>query len=124
MISRTVPISHTNSPGGHLDQLVKVGFLRSYVVTPAETREGFVITFRPGARFVSDYQTFYVRRHQGDFQFNFHDENQAIGEPHQVAYLFVEKRTGQKRDGIPYVSSRDVETAKELLRTVSLDRMG
>jgi hypothetical protein len=41
-----------------------------------------------------------------------------------VAYLFVEKRTGQKRDGIPYVSSRDVETAKELLRTISLDRMG
>src|SRR5450631_1668562 len=74
--------------GGHLDQLVKVGFLRSYVVSPAETREGFVITFKPGARFVSDYQTFYVRRHQPDFQFNFHDENQTIGEPHQMAYLF------------------------------------
>lgn len=109
--------------GGHLDQLVKVGFLRSYIVSPAETREGFVITFRPGARFVSDYQTFYVRRHQADFQFNFHDENQGIGEPHQVAYLFVEKRTGQKRDGIPYVSSKDVETAKELLRTISIDQM-
>jgi hypothetical protein len=109
--------------GGHLDQLVKVGFLRSYVVSPAETREGFVITFKPGARFVSDYQTFYVRRHQPDFQFNFHDENQAIGEPHQVAYLFVEKQTGQKRDGIPYVSTKDVETAKELLQTISLDRM-
>jgi hypothetical protein len=109
--------------GVHLDQLVKVGFLRSYLVSPAETREGFVITFRPGDRFVSDYQTFYVRRHQGDFRFNFYDENQAIGEPHQVAYLFVEKRTGQRRDGIPYVSSRDVETAKELLRTIPLDRM-
>src|SRR6266851_5485291 len=109
--------------GGHLDQLVKVGFLRSYVVSPAETREGFVITFKPGVRFVSDYQTFYVRRHQPDFQFNFHDENQSIGEPHQVAYLFVEKRTGQKRDVIPYVSTKDVETAKELLQTISLDRM-
>lgn len=109
--------------GGHLDQLVKAGFLRSYAVTPAETREGFVITFRPGPRFVADYNTFYVRRFQGDFQFNFHEENQSIGEPHQVAYLFVEKRTGQKRDGIPYVSSKDVETAKDLLQTIPLEQM-
>ncbi|TQF27447.1 hypothetical protein UNPF46_30775 [Bradyrhizobium sp. UNPF46] len=109
---------------GHLDHLVEVGFLRSYDISPAETREGFVVEFRPGTRFASDYQTFYVRRRQGDFQFNFHDENQAMGEPHQVAYLFVEKRTGQKREGIPYVSSRDVETAKELLRSVPLDQIG
>jgi hypothetical protein len=109
--------------GTHLDQLVQVGFLKSYAVTPAETREGFVISFRPGARFVSDYNTFYVRRFQGDFQFNFHDDNRTIGEPLQVAYLFVEKRTGQKREGIPYVSTKDVETAKDLLAAIPMDEM-
>jgi hypothetical protein len=109
--------------GAHLDQLVKAGFLKSYAITHAETREGFVISFRPGARFVSDYNNFYVRRQQGDFQFNFHDESRSIGEPHEVAYLFIEKRTGRKREGIPYVSSKDVETAKDLLAAIPMEQM-
>ena len=109
--------------GDHLDQLVKVGFLESYTVRPAQVRQGFVITFRPGARFVSDYNTFYARRFRGDVQFKFHDENRTISEPHQVAYMFIEKRTGQKHDGIPYVSSKDVDTAKALLKAVPLARM-
>jgi hypothetical protein len=109
--------------GTHLNQLVGAGFLKSYAITAAETRKGFVITFRPGARFVSDYNAFYVRRNQGDFQFNFHDENRTIGEPHQLAYLFIEKRTGRKRDGIPYVSSKDVETAKDLLAAIPMEQM-
>src|SRR5450756_39510 len=37
--------------GIHLDQLVSLGFLRSYALTPAESRDGFVLTFRPGERF-------------------------------------------------------------------------
>ncbi|MBN8981606.1 MAG: replication initiator protein A [Rhizobiales bacterium] len=109
--------------GTHLDQLVEAGFLKTYAITPAETREGFVLTFRPGARFVADYNSFYVRRNQGDFQFNFHDEKRTIGEPHQLAYLFIEKRTGRKREGIPYVSSKDVETAKDLLAAIPMEQM-
>jgi len=109
--------------GTHLDQLVILGFLRSYAITPAEGRDGFVLTFRPGARFLSDYNSFYARRFQGEFQFKFHDENRTIGEPHRVAYLFVEKRTGRMHDGGSYVSSKDVETAKELLAHVGMEQM-
>jgi hypothetical protein len=106
--------------GSHLDQLLTLGFLGSYALTPAEHREGYVLTFRPGEAFFADYQRFYANRFQGEVQFQFHDERQSIGEPHQVAYLFTEKRTGQKHDGIPYVSTRDVETAKELLAYVPM----
>jgi hypothetical protein len=106
--------------GGHLDQLVALGFLRSHVLTPAENRDGFVLTFRPGPAFFADYQRFYANRFQGEVQFKFHHERQAIGEPHRVAYLFAEKHTGEKHDGIPYVSTRDVETAKEILAHVPM----
>jgi Replication initiator protein A len=106
--------------GTHLDQLIGAGFLRSYALTPAEGRDGFVLTFRPGSRFKEDYQTFYTRRSAGEVRFSFHDENQAIGEPHRVAYLFMEKLTGRKPDATAYVSSKDVQTAKELLAHVSL----
>jgi Replication initiator protein A len=109
--------------GTHLDQLIDLGFLRSYTLTPAEGRDGFILTFRPGSRFVADYSTFYARRYQGEFQFKFHDENRAIGEPHRVGYLFAEKRTGRKQDGATYVSSKDVETAKELLAHVDIEIM-
>jgi hypothetical protein len=106
--------------GIHLDQLVSLGFLRSYALTPAESRNGFVLTFRPGERFKTDYQTFYARRSPGEVGFTFHDENRTIGDPHRVAYLFMEKRTGRKPDAAAYVSSKDVETAKELLAHVGL----
>jgi hypothetical protein len=106
--------------GTHLDQLVALGFLGSYALTPAESREGFVLTFRPGSAFFADYQRFYANRFQGEVQFKFHEECQSIGEPHQVAYLFAEKRTGQKHEGILYVSTREVETAKEILALVPM----
>jgi hypothetical protein len=109
--------------GTHLDQLVSMGFLRSYALTPAEGREGFVLTFRPGNRFKADYQTFYTRRSAGEVRFTFHDEVRAIGEPHRVAYLFMEKLTGRKPDPTAYVSSKDVQTAKELLARVSVEQM-
>jgi hypothetical protein len=106
--------------GTHLDQLVSLGFLRSYALTPAEGRDGFVLTFRPGDRFKADYRTFYARRSQGEVRFTFHEENREIGDPHRVAYLFMEKRTGRKPDATAYVSSKDVETAKEFLAHLSL----
>ena len=106
--------------GTHLDQLVSLGFLRSYALTPAESRDGFVLTFRPGDRFKADYQTFYTRRSPGEIRFTFHDENRAIGDPHRVAYLFMEKRTGRKPEATAYVSSKEVETAKELLAHLSM----
>jgi len=109
--------------GTHLDQLVGLGFLRSYALTPAEGRDGFVLTFRPGDRFKADYQTFYTRRSSGEVRFTFHDENRTIGDPHRVAYLFMEKRTGRKPDATAYVSSKDVETAKEILAHLSLAQM-
>lgn len=109
--------------GGHLDQLVQVRFLSSYTIAPAEHRDGFVLSFRPGAAFFADYQQFYANRAQGEIQFKFHEERGVIGEPHQVAYLFAEKRTGQKRDSVPYVSSKDVVTAKELLAHVPVTDM-
>jgi hypothetical protein len=106
--------------GTHLDQLVGLGFLRSYALTPAEGRDGFVLTFRPGDRFKADYQTFYSRRSPGEAKFTFHDENRAMADPHRVAYLFIEKRSGHKPDATAYVSSKDVETAKGLLAHLSL----
>ncbi|KJC62042.1 hypothetical protein UP10_01240 [Bradyrhizobium sp. LTSPM299] len=106
--------------GTHLDQLVSVGFLRSYALTPAESRDGFVLTFRPGERFQADYRTFYTRRAPGEVRFTFHDENRDMGDPHRVAYLFMEKRTGRKSDAAAYVSTKEVETAKELLAQLSM----
>ena len=107
----------------HLNQLVKAGFLKSYAVIPARTRQGFVISFRPGARFVADYNTFYTNRFQDQAQFKFHYEDGGDSEPHEVAYMFIEKRTGQKRDGIPFVSSKDVATAKALLAAIPMAQM-
>ena len=104
--------------GSHLDQLVNTGFLTSYGIAPAERRDGFVLSFRPGPAFFVDYQRFYANRLQREIGFKFHEESRTIGEPHQVAYLFIERRTGQKRDRVPYVSSKDVATAKELLAHV------
>ena len=106
--------------GTHLDQLVSLGFLRSYALTPAEGRDGFVLTFRPGDQFKADYRTFYTRRSPGEVRFTFHDENREIGDPHRVAYLFMERRTGRKPDAAAYVSSKDVKTAKELLAHLSM----
>lgn len=106
--------------GTHLDQLISLGFLRSYALTPAEGREGFVLTFRPGDQFKADYRIFYTRRSPGEVRFTFNDENREIGDPHRVTYLFMEKRTGRKPDATAYVSSKDVQTAKELLAHLSM----
>jgi len=107
--------------GPHLRQLVKAEFLASYAITDAKGRTGFVITFRPGASFFTDYDRFYRRRERGSIQFDFHADRQQIAEPLKVAYLFVEKRNGHANAGIPYVPSKDVETAKYLLARVPFE---
>lgn len=106
--------------GTHLEQLVSLGFLRSYTLTPAESRGGFVLTFRPGDQFKVDYRTFYARRSTDEIKFTFHDESREMGEPHRVTYLFMEKRTGRKPDGTAFVSSKDVQTAKDLLSHLNM----
>src|SRR3989344_7739010 len=40
--------------GTHLGQLVQVGFLASYDLAPAEGRDGFVLSFPPGAAFFAE----------------------------------------------------------------------
>ena len=109
--------------GPHLRQLVKAEFLASYTITEAKGRNGFVITFRPGAAFFADYDRFYRNRDKGSVQFNFHVDRQEIAEPLKVAYLFIEKRDGRANAGIPYVPSKDVETAKHLLVRVPFEDM-
>src|SRR5665213_1102343 len=110
--------------GPHLRELVRQGFLASYAITKAKSGEGMILTFRPGATFFADYDGFYRHRLQGDFQFQFHNDRREVAEPLKVAYLFMEKRTGQKLTAIPYVSSKDVETAKQFLQSVSFAEIG
>jgi hypothetical protein len=104
--------------GPHLRQLTQAGFLASYSIEPAKTRKGFVMTFRPGQRFFADHQRFYANRFQGELHWQFRNEPGDNGEPLKVAYLFIQKRTGKPVDGIPYVPSKDVETARQLLTKV------
>jgi hypothetical protein len=109
--------------GPHLRQLVAAKFLASYAIARAKNGEGYVVSFRPGSAFFDDYDRFYRRRERGSVQFDFHGDQRVIAEPLRVAYLFVEKRTGQKNAGIPYVPSKDVETAKQLLTQVDFEDM-
>ncbi|KRQ09136.1 replication initiator protein A [Bradyrhizobium manausense] len=109
--------------GTHLDLLVAVGFLKSYSLAPAETREGFVLSFQAGQQFAADYKTFYASRAKAEFSIELNTDNQTIGEPLEVAYLFAEKITGKKRAGISYVPTREVETAKEILTVVPMERI-
>ena len=109
--------------GPHLRQLVRTGFLASYTITKARSGEGFVITFRPGSVFFTDYDRFYRRRQSGTVRVDFHDDRQLVAEPLKVAYLFMEKRTGQPVKDVPYVSSKEVQTARQLLAQVSFDEI-
>ena len=110
--------------GAHLDQLVTERFLSSYAVEKARSRDGFVITFRPGAVFFEDYDRFYRFRAQGGLQFEFHGDRRSISEPLQVAYLFAAKRTGQPVASIAFVPSKDVDTAKQFLAELPFAEMG
>lgn len=109
--------------GHHLDQLIAAKFLSSYSITKAKTRDGFVMTFRPGETFFEDYDRFYRQRRQDDLQFEFHADQREISDPLRVAYLFAEKQTGRPVSSVAFVSSKDVETAKQLLSGVPFAEM-
>jgi hypothetical protein len=104
--------------GQHLDQLIGAGFLTSYEIEKAKTREGFVIAFKPGRTFFDDYDRFYRKHQRGAVRSSFNADSEQIKEPLQVAYLFAEKRTGRSASSIGFVNSKDVETAKQLLSTI------
>ena len=80
--------------GPHLNQLRTVGFLASYALDETSDGEGFKISFRPGPTFIADYERYYLRRAQGELQWEFHEERRDIQEPLQAVRLFIEKRTG------------------------------
>ncbi|WP_316165018.1 MULTISPECIES: hypothetical protein [unclassified Bradyrhizobium] len=107
--------------GTHLRRLREVGFLASYSIAPAADGRGLVLTFRPGATFVRDYDRFYRGRNQAEMQFEFQNDRQETAEPLKVAYLFLEMKSGQPISAIPYVPSKDVATAKFLLTKVPFE---
>jgi hypothetical protein len=107
--------------GSHLTQLVTAGFLSSYEIVKAKGQDGFVLTFKPGQKFFEDYDRFYRRRAQGELQWELRADEQEIGEPLKVAYLFAERRTGQPVASIAFVNSKDVDTAKQLLTEITFE---
>lgn len=107
--------------GPHLSDLVRHGFLASYSITDARNGNGMILTFRPGAAFFADYDRFYRNRLQGEMQFQFTTDRKEVAEPLKLAYAFLEKRDGQSLSAIPYVPSKDVETAKLLLEQFSFE---
>jgi hypothetical protein len=110
--------------GPHLDQLVAEGVLASYAVAKSKSAEGFVVTFRPGETFFRDYDRFYRNRQQGELQFEFHGDQREISEPLRVAQLFVAKRTGQPASQIASFPSKDVATARDILKVVPFTEIG
>lgn len=104
--------------GPHLHQLIAEGILASYTVAKSKSAEGFVVTFRPGETFFRDYDRFYRNRQQGELQFEFRGDQREISEPLRVAQLFVAKRTGQPASQIASFSSKDVATARDILKVV------
>jgi hypothetical protein len=109
--------------GRHLDDLAQTRFLASYLVGKAKSREGFILTFRPGVKFFEDYERFYRLRHQSELQRQAKREHQQIGEPLKVAYLFAQKRTGHPVASIAFVPTKDVATAKQLLAAIASDEI-
>jgi hypothetical protein len=107
--------------GVHLRQLIAARFVASYHITAARSGEGFVITFRPGSAFFADYDRFYRRQKMGAVRITMDGDRREIAEPLKVAYLFMQKRDGRPAAGIPYVPSKDVETARHILAQVAFD---
>jgi hypothetical protein len=110
--------------GTHLDQLVTEGVLASYAVAKSKNSDDFVVTFRPGETFFRDYDRFYRNRQQGGLQFEFHGEQRDISEPLRVAQLFVAKRTGQPAGQIASFPTKDVATARDILKVIPFAEVG
>jgi hypothetical protein len=107
--------------GPHLNQLVAAGFLSSYDITKARGQGGLVITFMPGGAFFADYERFYRRRAQGELQWEFRADEREVGEPLKLAYVFIEKRDGRKPAASTFVTSKEKESARQLLSEISMD---
>lgn len=107
--------------GPHLRQLVAEGFLTSFTIQKASSGEGLVLSFKPGKTFFSDYDRFYRKRSIGPIRWTEDADSSNTAEPMKFAYLFEQKRTGQKLREVPYVSSKEVRTAKLLLARLSPD---
>jgi hypothetical protein len=104
--------------GPHLDQLVAAGFLSSCDIAKAKGEDGLVITFTPGRIFFEDYDRFYRRRAQDQLQWEFRSDEREIGEPLKLAYLFIEKRDGRKAVPSTFVTSKEKETARQILSEI------
>jgi hypothetical protein len=109
--------------GSHLDQLVAHGFLASYRITKAKSRPGFILVFRPGPLFFQDYDRFYRRSSRRQPSLDFRADRRETAEPLKLAYLFVEKRTGRPAASDAFISTKDKETAKQLLAQLSFDQV-
>jgi len=119
-------ISHVRRDqlGPHLSQLVSAKFLSSYSIDKAKTRTGFIITFRPGPAFFSDYERFYRHRNQGELQWSFDADRREIAEPLKLAYLFAAKLIGRPLAAVPYVFQKETESAKFILEQVAFEDAG
>jgi hypothetical protein len=104
--------------GIHLKQLEQFGFLGSWHLEKAQTREGIVITFRPGATFFNDYDRFYRKQSRSRLQWDFDSDRRTISEPLKVARLFQEKIAGKTAGAVAFVSAKEVETARYLLAQI------
>jgi hypothetical protein len=109
--------------GRHLDQLVQIHFLTAYRIASAKSGEGFVVTFFPGRAFFDDYDRFYRSRGQVRSQWKFKVDRGEVERPMKVAYLFAERRMGKPASAIPFVGSKEVATAKQLLAHIAFDEM-
>jgi hypothetical protein len=85
-------------------------------------REPLSRKFRPGKVFLEDYARFYRRRQQGELQWEFHADQREIGEPLRVAHLFAQLKNGPPA-AQPYVSSKEVENARQLLADIPFSEM-
>jgi len=112
-----------NQLGPHLRQLVASRFLAAYGIEKSKSDAGLVISFEPGAAFYDDYDRFYRSRSRGTQPGEGTPEKREIGEPLKLAYLFAEKRTGQRVSSVAFVNSKDVNTAKQILAEISFEEV-
>ena len=110
--------------GPHLRKLESAGFLASYTISRSQRSGGICHHLSAGRgvfRRLRSVLSTPVSRAVSEF--NFQADRQQIAEPLKVAHLFVEKRNGRPAAGIPYVPTKDVETAKYLLTKVPFEEI-
>lgn len=106
----------TDQLGAHLEALTTRGFLAGHTLTRAKNGDGFVVTFWPGKLFFADYDRFYGKGMARTTSTGQAGTERDISEPLKLASLFAEKRSGRKLASIAFISTRDRQTARELLK--------